>query len=108
MIEITQGESAVLQLTATVDEDETPHDLTGASFSSTVLGPNGKLVTFGNSKHAIVVAASGTFTLTLDTADTALIDTGVEKELVVTVTQGSNVKVFRDLLLKVLPARPQA
>lgn len=108
MIEITQGESAVLQLTATIDEDETPLDLTGASFSSQVLGPNGKVVTFANAKHAIVSAAAGTFTLTLDTSDTALIDVGRDKELVVSISQGAGLKVVRDLLLNVLPLRPQA
>ena len=70
----TQGDYAVLNLTAT-DGNGNPVNLTGASFSTAILGPNGTSpVVFGNGQHAIVSAVSGTFTHNIATTDTANCD----------------------------------
>lgn len=107
MIDITQGETVILNLTAEVDED-TPFDLTGAVFSTKIRGLENRVVTLADAAHAIVSAAAGTYTLTLTAANTQALEPGVGKEIVTTVTQGAGVKVFRAEILNVLPPFPQA
>ncbi len=106
-ISFSQGDTIVINLTAT-DGYGNPFNLTGATFQTQILGPNGQAIaTFANSKHSIVSASLGTYTLTLSSTDTASCGLGSNKEIVTQVTQGSNVIYFHGPnLLQVLPAFP--
>lgn len=103
-MKITQGDTAVLQLKATTD-GTTAFDLTGAVFTTKVRGP-GAVVSFDNTKHAVVSAPAGTFTLTLSAADTASLSLGSAKEMLTTVVQGGSTRSFRAAILTVLPPAP--
>ncbi len=93
-ITFTQGDNnVVLNLTAT-DGNGNPINITGASFSTQILGPNNVgPVTFGNSQHALVSGPAGTFTLTLanNGGDTASCGIGENKDILTTVTLSSSV-----------------
>ncbi len=110
MIVITQGNTATLQLTAT-DGNGNPINLTGATFSTQINGPNGNfVVTFPNSQHTAnpdQVDFEGQFTLALAISDTANLGTGFHKEIITTITIGSQVVSYRGPnILKVLPPTP--
>lgn len=107
MLQFTQGDNAVLQLTAQ-DGNGNPVNLTGASFSTQVLGPNGSpIAVFPNGQHSIVSAPNGTFTLTLAQADTQNCGEGANKDVLTQVTIAGNVTFFRGTgILKVLPPVP--
>ena len=98
MITFTQGDNnVVINLTA-LDGSGNPINLTGASFSTQILGPNPVgPVTFGNSQHAIVSAPMGTFTLTLANggADTASCGVGANKDLLTKITISGAVIYYR-------------
>ena len=106
-ITFTQGDNAVLQLSAQ-DGNENPINITSATFQTQILGPNGQAIaTFGNSQHAIVNAAAGTFTLTLATTDTAACGIGGGKEIVTAITISGLVTYYHGPgILTVLPAVP--
>lgn len=102
-IVLTQGDTVALSL-ALKNGDGTAFDLTGATFETKAKSGEAQ-VTFANSKHAIVSASAGTFTLSLNATDTASIGLGAVKDLQVKVTQGSNIKFFHGYgVLTVLPA----
>ncbi len=107
MITFTQGDNAILNLTAQ-DGNGNPINLTGASFSSQILGANGAgVVTFGNSQHTVIDVTAGTFQLTLSPTDTAACGLGDNKEIVTTIVQSSLPVAYHGVaILKVLPAVP--
>lgn len=107
MIQFTQGDNAVLNLTAT-DGNGNPVDLTGATFTTYIKSPNGSAVSvFNNTKHAIVSAAAGTFTLTLSPTDTAACGEGENKEILTVITQSAKPIYFHGFnMLTVYPAVP--
>lgn len=108
-VTITQGDTPTITLTAQTGSG-TNFDLTGATFQTQILGPNGTIATFANSKHTAdpdQTTNTGKFTLTLTAADTALIGVGVDREIVTKVTQGSSVTYFHGVkVLTVLPNKP--
>lgn len=106
-LEFTQGDNAVLTLVAT-DDSGNPQNLTGASFSSQILGANGTgPVPFGNSQHAIVSAINGQFTLTLANTDTPNCGLGQYKQIITTVTIAGVVTNYRGVrILTVYPPIP--
>lgn len=106
MITITQGDTAILNLTAQNKAGQ-KHDLTGATFETKIKGASGDN-TFADVKHAIVSAVDGTYTLTLSATDTAAILAGQSRELVTKVTQGTSVKHFHGRVLTVLKNTPES
>lgn len=109
MMQFTQGDYAILQLSAQ-DGNGNPINLTGATFSTQILGPGAVgPVTFPNSQHAIVNATAGTFSLTLSTTDTANCAFGINKDVVTQITQGGQPIYFKGQgILTVLPNTPLA
>lgn len=109
MITFTQGDNAILALTAQ-DGQGNAINISGASFSTQIMGKAGAGVqTFGNSKHTIVSGISGTFTLTLSPTDTALCGLGVGKEIVTLITiSSSQISYHGKNALTVLSATPIA
>lgn len=105
----TQGDNAVLNLTAT-DGNGNPINITGASFSTQMLGPNGSAIaTFANGKHSITNAALGQFSLTLGVTDTQSCGVGNNKDIVTAITLSGNVTYFRASgILTVWPPVPLA
>lgn len=90
MIKITQGDTASIQLTAT-DGNNRPIDLTGASFSTSVLGDNGVAISFPNAQHTAnpdQVLFKGQFTLALSSIDTMGIPVGINKEIITLIVIG--------------------
>lgn len=84
-IEFTQGDVIVLELIAT-DDSGNPVDLTGATLTTQILGPNtAGVVTFPNSQHTIAsdqVANRGKFSLALASGDTANCGDGAGKQII--------------------------
>lgn len=108
MIKITQGDHAVINLTAKKG-DGTAHDLTGATFETKIMGSDDAPDTFNDGHHAIVSASAGTFTLTLSTAETAALKLGRGREIVTKITQSGNPIYFHGKeVLEVKPATPEA
>lgn len=107
MIQFTQGDNAILNLTAT-DGDGNPVDLTGATFTTYIKSSNGSAVSaFNNSKHSIVSAPAGTFTLTLTPTDTAACGEGGNKEILTVITQAGKPIYFHGFnMLTVYAAVP--
>lgn len=105
-ISFTQGDTAILNLSAT-DGQGNPFNLTGASFSTQIKGSNGIYTVFGNSQHAIVSAANGTFTLTLSAIDTGNCGLGPNKEILTLISQTGSTIYFRGVnILTVNPPIP--
>jgi len=105
MITLTSGDTSPLSLTA--ESNGSAFDLTNASFQTLIKGAKGTRI-IGNSAHAIVSAPAGTYTVTLSAADYEAIGTGVGKEIVTKVTQGSNVTHFRATnILTIYPGIPE-
>jgi hypothetical protein len=106
-LEFTQGDNASLLLQAT-DDLGNPQNLTGATFSTQILGANGVgPVTFGNSQHTINNAALGQFTLALANTDTPNCGIGTAKEIITTVTISGVVTNYRGVgILSVFPNVP--
>jgi hypothetical protein len=94
MIEFTQGDTALINLTAT-DGQGNPFNITGSVFTTFIKGPNGVVASFPNSQHSIVNAALGQFQLALATSDTANCGTGPNKEILTQIVQGSSTIYFR-------------
>lgn len=107
MLTFTQGDAVVLQMTAK-DGNGDPVNLTGASFTSYVRGSNGASnVSLNNSKHAIVDAVNGQYSITLSTSDSAACGEGANKDLVTVVTIGSTPIYYHGQgILTVLPPLP--
>lgn len=105
---ITQGDTVTFQLTA-FDDDDTEHDLTGASFTTTLKGQGGALVTVADSAHTEdpdQATNPGEFTMSLTAAQTLALSTGTGKEILTKVTQGSNIRYYRSSSLTVKPNVP--
>jgi hypothetical protein len=93
-IQFSQNDTATLVLTAS-DGNGNPINITGASFSTQILGPNGAIAVFGNAKHTIVNAVLGQFQLALLQTDTAQCATGSSKDIVTQITIGASSVYFR-------------
>ncbi len=106
-IEFTQGDSPTLLL-AIVDDDGVPVNLTGASFETQILGPNGVgPVVFPNGQHTITNAALGQFSLALATTDTPNVNIGSNIEIITMYLIGADVETARGPnLLTVYPPVP--
>lgn len=106
-LEFSQGDQVTLSLVAT-DDSGNPINLTGASFSTQILGANGVgPVVFLNGQHTIVTAASGIFTLALSVTDTPNCGLGLHKEIITQITIGGAPQYYRGVnLLTVYPPVP--
>ena len=92
-ITFTQGENPTLSLTAA--NDGVAFDITGATIVTNFMKDGGAIeLSIPNSQHTILVAASGTFTVDLTTANTDLIKKGTNRSFVSVVTIGSNINYF--------------
>lgn len=108
MIVFTQGDSAVLNLTATDGATGNPIDITGASIVTQIKGTDGKSVSFPAGQHSVTNGPLGKFTLTLSTSDTAKCGLGDHKEIVSTVTVGGQVVAYHGVgILQVLASAPK-
>ena len=106
MIEFTQGDTALINLTAT-DGQGNPFNITSAVFTTFIKGSNGVIASFPNSQHTIVNAALGQFQLALGTGDTTNCGTGPSKEILTQIVQGASTVYFRGPnLLTVNPPVP--
>ena len=107
-IKFTQGNAALIVLFAE-DEFGEPLDLTGATFVTKIASKNA-VTEFDNSKHTIVDADQGKYTLSLTTSDTAALEVGSGLDVLSTVTQGGRPITFRGMgVLEVFPpAQAQA
>jgi hypothetical protein len=110
ILEITQGDSAQLSLTAQVGDDTTAFDLTGATFETKIKKQSGTYQTIPNSQHtadADQITNKGSFTISLLTSDTAKLKLGSGRDIVTKVTQGSEVTYFHGVaILTILTANP--
>ncbi len=96
-LEFTQGDYIALALLAT-DDLGTPQNLTGATITTLILGPNGEgPVTFSNSQVTLgnQNTLPGTFVLTLGAADTANCGEGKNKQIISMVTIGGHPVYYR-------------
>lgn len=92
-IQFTQGDKAVLTLYAQ-DAQGNVIDLTGATFVTRIAGKTA-VSEFDDSKHAIVDAAQGKYTLTLDASDTADMEAGAGQDILTTITIASAPYTYR-------------
>jgi hypothetical protein len=108
-VEFTQGDVVTLALLATNDQG-VPVNLTGASLSTQILGPNDiGTVIFPNNQHTLgnQTSAPGTFTLALTAANTNACGLGNNKQILTTATISSVVTTFRgEQILTVWPEVP--
>jgi len=110
-LDFTQGDDVTLNLIAT-DDQGNPQNLTGASLSTQILGPNGSgPVTFPNSQHTIANQTTnlGQFSLALGNsgADTSNCGEGPSKQIITQSTIDGEVTYFRGVnLLTVYPNVP--
>ena len=93
-IVFTQGDLAVLNLQAT-DGDGNPIDISGSTFTTQIKGPNGVIVSFPNSQHAIVDGPNGFFSLTLQPNDTSSCGLGTNKDILTQIVSGGSPIYFR-------------
>lgn len=106
MINFTQGDTAVLQLTAQ-DGNGNPINLIGASFTTLILGAGGVVESFPNSQHSIVSAATGQYSLSLSAANTAACNIGLDKTILTYIVQGGTTIYYRGVgVLNVFPPVP--
>jgi hypothetical protein len=106
MIQFTQGDTAVLTLTAK-DGDGNPFNITGATFTTYIKGSNGVQNSFPTGQHTIVDAPNGIFTLSLSATDTPKCGLGPNKTVITKIVQGSSVVHFRGVgILTVNSAAP--
>jgi hypothetical protein len=109
VIELTQGQSTQLVLTAQVGDGSTGFDLTAATFETKIKKKSGTYETIPNSQHAAdadQVTNKGNFTVSLLTTDTLSLKLGV-RDIVTKVTQGSEVTYFHGTgILNVVTANP--
>lgn len=110
MIQFTQGDTALLSLTAT-DGQGNPVDLTGAVFTTLIKGPNGQaIISFPNSQHTAnpdQVGSRGKFVLALSTSGTASCGLGTDKEIITKIVISASTTYFRGVnILEVFPPIP--
>ena len=110
MIKFTQGDdNVVLDLTAALENGLRP-DLTGAVFSTQVLGVNGVAITYPDGQHTAdpdQVANRGKYTLTLAASDTSAIPAGTNKEIVTQISVGGQIIYYHGPgILTVLTSKP--
>jgi hypothetical protein len=109
MITFTQGDTAILNLTAQ-DGDGNPIDITGATFTTSMVGAGGAIVEFPNSQHTAnpdQVNFTGQFTLSLSDTDTPLVNIGFPKDILTLIVIGSSVIYYRGSgILAVQPPVP--
>lgn len=106
MIIITQGDTAVLELTAE-NGDGDPVDITGATFTTYIKGPNGVVASFPNDQHEIIDAEAGRFNVELGSDDTEACGLGSNKEILTKIVQGSSTIYYRGIgVLQVNPPVP--
>jgi len=105
----TQGDTVSLAFIATSDTG-IPVNLTGATLSTQILGPNGVgPVTFPNSEHTLgnQTTNPGSFTLNLQPSDTANCNIGQNKEVLTEAVISGAVTYYRgESLLSVYVAVP--
>lgn len=97
MISFTQGDTAVLNLTAT-DGAGNPIDLTGASFTTYFRDAQGAAIAFPNGQHTAnpdQVGFRGQFTLALAIPDTQSIPAGIDKEIISQIVIGAATIYYR-------------
>ena len=109
-IAFTQGDDTTLELIVT-DDQGSPVDLTGASLSTQILGPNGVgPVTFPNSQHTIdpdQLTNRGKFSLALSADDTISCGEGSAKQIITeSIISGASVFYRGVNLLTVYPNVP--
>lgn len=106
-IKFTQGNVASITLYAE-DEFGAPLNLAGATFMTQITGKT-TVASFDNTKHTIVDAEKGQYTLDLTPTDTSGVEAGAAKDVLSTVTQGGNPITYRGIgVLEVFgPAAPQ-
>lgn len=110
-VDFTQGDDVTLSFIAT-DDNSNPINLTGASLSTQILGPNGLgPVTFPNSQHTLANQTTnpGQFTLALGNAgaNTAACDTGSAKQILTTAIIAAVSTTYRGVnILTVYPPVP--
>lgn len=106
-LEFTQGDTAALQLVA-LDDEGNPIDVTLATFSTQILGPNGENpAQFGNSQHTVTDGPNGRFTLGLSTTDTPTCGLGEHKQILTQLTIDVVVETCRGInILTVYPEEP--
>jgi hypothetical protein len=108
-LEFTEGDNATLSLVAT-DDSGNPKDLTGASLSTQILGPNGiGPLTFPNSQHTIANQTTnrGQFSLALGTGDTAACGEGTGKQIITEASVSGVITFYRGVnILTVYPSVP--
>jgi len=80
VIIFTQGDSAILTLYAT-DGKGNPVDITNATITTFIKGPNGVIASFPNSQHQIITGPAGVYQLTLSTTDTGNCGLGPNKTI---------------------------
>lgn len=96
MINFTQGDTAVLELTAE-DGDDLPIDLTGAVFETQILGPGGVVNIFPNEQHTAnpdQVNFKGQYELSLTSDNTEACKSGLHKEIITQITIGGSVVYY--------------
>lgn len=96
-LQITQGDTAVFNLVATLGPTASLFDLTAATFVTSITNADGTVATIPNGQHTAnpdQVGAKGQFTLSLTSAQTLLLKTDKKKEIITQVTQGVNVAYF--------------
>lgn len=109
-ITVSQGDTADLQLLATLGNNEVPFDLSAASLTTYIRGPIGTVVSFPNSQHTIApdqIANRGQFLLSLSSDDTESLDLGPYREIITEVVQAGSTIYFHGFgILNVLPNVP--
>jgi hypothetical protein len=110
MIKITQGDTALLTFTAKNGEGVAV-DLTGAVFSTEVVGKDNEIVNIPNASHTVdpdQVTNTGKFVVSLTAAETAAFSAEDGKEIVTEITQGGSVINYRAAnILTVYPKQPR-
>ena len=104
--DVVQGDTVLFYLTA-VDGDGNPVDITAATFTTNIKGPNGSIESFPTGQHAVVDGPSGTFTLALSSDDSLSLGLGEHKEIVTQMLISTSTYYFRGInLLSVYDADP--
>jgi hypothetical protein len=99
-MQLTKGDQAILQLTAT-DDGVSPHDLSGATFESKITDSTGTVTTYDNTHHAVTISANGQYSLTLSTTETAALAAGIASIATRVTQSGQPVTFFGDKVLLV-------
>lgn len=90
---ITIGDPFTLSCTATTN-GTTAWDLTGATFETKMLNADGTELTIDTDAHAILVAASGTFTIAGTAVQSALLKADPDATFKTEITQSGETKTL--------------